>query len=564
MSNCRAVTAPATWSQRGLWDATEWMGDDDGYFNMGWIVPVPEGADLDRVARALRRTIERYDTLRTTFAFHDGQLYQHVAASGSLVVAVHESAPERVSLAADEILAALVPGGFRARLDWPLRVAVVTAEGKPRLLVLAINHLSLDLYGWRVVERTLTCLLADATAELPPRRGWQPVDQAAYEASPAGQAINQRALSRWRDILASAPATMFDFDTNPGEREPYWTLRMESRALAAALVAVADRTRISSSAALLAAISTALVAYTGHDEVIIRLNAANRLVEGSQEMAGYLCWNSLFYCDLRDLSFDAALRRTFLASLDAYEHGLHDPVRARAIWNEAGDRHGAHLDLGCHFNDRREHTGEAFAALSTSKAELGALLEKTRIWFSGSHPRVDTRFHVHAMDDDPESVELEFMCDTRYVPVDAMREILLAIERLLVTAADRDVAAEDIPAVLALRPAPRRAGWVRCRGGWVRPAVARRIWASLVGPDGMVFAVRADGGEHHLVAYYAAARGARGPRSLHRAFVAALGDRSDARAPDGYVCCAGAPPDIHDQAAWERMPEVERGSGRPE
>jgi hypothetical protein len=178
-----------------LWDATEWMGND-GYFNMGWILPVPDGADLARVACALTGVIERYDTLRTTFAVHDGQLHQHVAAEGTVHVAVHESPPGEDRNTAEEILTALLPGGFRPLLDWPTRVAVVTANGTPKLLVLAINHLSLDLHGWRVVERALTRLLADDGGLPPPRNGVSPVwvtrhDQSTLDVTPRRPSTNK-------------------------------------------------------------------------------------------------------------------------------------------------------------------------------------------------------------------------------------------------------------------------------------------------------------------------------------------------------------------------------------
>jgi hypothetical protein len=561
VDGCRGADAPATYAQRGMWWATNWMGRDDPYFNLGWKFPLPAGADLDRLAVALRRMLERFDTFRTTFELRDGELRQVVATSGSLVVDMHEAASGSVEETATLVLGSLVGAGFRADAEWPIRLAVVTADGRPQLLVMAFNHLALDLHGWRVVELTLNQLLADPSTDLPDHTGWQPVDQAAYQSSAEGRAANRAALDRWVSILRSAPPTLFDFGTVPEQGDRYWSFRMDSRALSAALATVAERTRISDGAVLLAAVSTVLGIYSGHDDVVVQVNVANRIIEGSQDVAGYLCWDSLFHLHLAGLSFDAVTRRSFRAALETYQHGVYEPASARAIRAAAEYEFGAHIDLGCHLNDRRERTGLTAAMVRGTAPDFAALLDQTRVCFVETQPRVDTRFHLHAMDDEVGSVSLELMCDTRYVPVGDIDRVLRAIERLVVAAASRDLTPNEIQDSINLA-ATRRTGWIRHGRGWVDLPATRLAWRNLVGPAGAIFADPLLDGTSRLLGYAVGAEH-QGVSSLHGAFVGGLGDRSDIRAPDFYVCCSEAPSDIHDELAWARSTVVEQGTGRP-
>jgi glycosyltransferase involved in cell wall biosynthesis len=539
-----------------MWGVIEWMGNDRAFFNMVWTVVVPDGVTLDGVCAALRRTVARYDTLRTTYLRRGEELLQVVAGDGVVTVAVYVAPPGGLDRIRKEVAAVLGRSNIDSATEWPLRVAVVLQDGAPRSLVLAVNHMALDLYGWRVVEESLTAFLADPAVQLPPHDGWEPLDQAAFETSPKGRAVSDAALRRWRDLLHAAPPTLFDFAPAQQKADRFWTLQLQSRALAVALPVVAQRLHDSSSAVLLTAMSEVFGGYTGHDEAVVQVLVSNRLIRDNARMAGYLCWDSPLHVDLRDLSFDTAIRRVFTAALDAYQHGLYRPAHARAVRREVEHTRGAHIDLGCHFNDRRERTATA----PQGTTDLTTLREHTRIVFLSSHPRIDTRLHLHAMDEAPDSIELELTCDTHYVPVQAMHEILHAIEALIITAADRDLTPEEITASVKVTPPSRGAGWVRRHRGWVNLHAVRRLWTDLVGEQGGVFAEPGTDGHHRLTGYHATESPA---QNLHRAFLDLIGDRTDVHTPDVYIRAAAAPPHVHDEAAWRQAPVLSSNSGRP-
>jgi len=557
VSGCREAEAPATYAQRGMWWAIEVMGEDDAFFNEGWVIPVPGAVDVDHAITVLRRVVERLDTFRTTFHDRGGELRQVVASRGSLIVHVHDCGAASVEDTADAALRALVSTGFRADIEWPIRLAVVVKDERVQALVLGVNHLAIDQRGWRVVERTIAQLLANPSMMLPDELGWQPVDVAAYESSNAGRAANRAALDRWRGILCSAPPSMFDFDTVPEERDRYWRLRMTSSAVATALAVVADRTRVSNSAVLIAAVSTVFGRYSGHPETVGQLNVANRIVEGSQNVVGYLCWDSLFYLDAGKLSFDDISRRCFRAALDSYRHGEYDRARAMVIREDTEHQLGAKIDLGWQFNDCREATG----SVAPLTHDFVTRRSETRIEVVDSWPHVATRFYVDVYDE-PGSTAVELLCDTRYTSVASMHQILRATESLMIAAAGSDLAADEIDRLIDLQPARRGIGWVRHARGWVHLPALRRAWLDLVGPSSAVFAEPLGDGTSRLVAYRAAGVGQESVRDDHAAFVRALGDRSDISAPDHYVWCSDVPLDMSAEHEWERCVVAEQGSGR--
>jgi hypothetical protein len=563
ISGCAETDSPATYAQRGLWGAMEKMGEDSAFFNegCGWTVPVPGGASVDEAITVLRRIVERFDTFRTTFHRRDGQLRQVVASNGTLVVQIHDCGDDSVEDTAENVHQNFVSTGFRADVDWPVRLAIVVKDERVRELIFGINHIAIDLRGWRVVEQIITQLLTDPSTKIPDEPSWQPVDISSYEASSAGSAANRIALDRWRRILSDAPPSMFDFDTVPEEKNRYWQLRMTSSALAVALAVVAGRTRVSNSAVLIAAVSTVFGRYSGHTQTVGQLNVANRVVEETQNVVGYLCWDSLFSAESGGLSFDAISRQCFRGALDSYSHGGYDPALAMRVREETEHLLGAKIDLGWQFNDCREDIGLLAQLARNASHDFDALRKETRIEFVNSWPFVATRFYVEVYDE-PGSIAVDLVSDTRYVSVAAMHQILRATESLVIAATERDLAPDEIDQAIDLPSARSEKGWIRHGRGWTHLPALERAWLDIAGPSAAVFAESLDDRSFRLVAYSAVGPGRRSLGEVHAAFVQALGTRSDICTPDHYVQCAEAPLDPSDKQEWDRCVVVAAGDGR--
>ncbi len=561
VTGCRSADAPATFGQRATWSVLGQADEEGSHFSLGFIVEVPAGTALHDVTVAVQRVVGRHDTLRTTFEVRDGALRQIVASEGSLAITIHASPHDLVDETAAGVRDALLRMPFRLQREWPIRVAVVTEGEEPRRLVLTFSPTALDRLGWRIVERSLHRLLVDVAADLPSTAGRQPVDEAHYQCSAAGQASNRKALARWDRVLRSAPTTLFDFTPTPARSRRYWMLRMDSRALPLALATVALRTGTTDGSVLLAAVSASFGIYCGHDEALVVVNVANRIRKGTASTAGYFAWDSLFSSDFEGLGFDDRCRQAYRDAFGTYRHGVYDHAAAEVLRRAVEHDRGAHLDLGLLLNDFRDRNAETLALARGMTPDFDALRQATRVRVAELHDRWHARFHVHASDRDPGYMTLEAVIDTRYVPVPRAREILRGIENLVIAAAGRDLSIDAIAGCVDVTPADR-GGWHRYGSGWVDLPAVRLMWSELIGPTGAIFMSKRGEGTAELVAYYASDKAGVDVRTMHAEVVARLVGRSDVRAPDRYVRCFEGPPDFLDENEWRQLTIREQGTGR--
>ena len=93
----RGGAAPLTWGQRSVRRWIDWLGPHEASLNVPYVLPVPPGADVTAVGRALRHLVERHEALRTTYSeggqwvVREGELQVGVAVARQL----EDPAPDR-------------------------------------------------------------------------------------------------------------------------------------------------------------------------------------------------------------------------------------------------------------------------------------------------------------------------------------------------------------------------------------------------------------------------------------------------------------------------------------
>ena len=148
--------------------------------------------------------------------------------------------------------------------------------------------------------------------------------------------------------------------------------------------------------------------------------------------------------------------------------------------------------------------------------------------------------------------------DTGLVPRTELESVLLAVERLLVAAAHGDVAAVQMPAIIALEPLAGTPDRIMVDHCWVDVADVQRLVDDAVAPA--VAHVFASAGGRPLVACLAATDAVRTPEQAHARCMAALAHHPTAITPRYYVICRTAPSDPADLTAWPAP--VAAGTGR--
>jgi hypothetical protein len=98
-------------------------------FSQGDVIPVPDGCDLDRLLNALRVTLDRYETLRTTCHRGGDEARQSATGEGELTIGLYEAPVEQAPDVAQQVIADLTAAAFTPGL--PVRSpGLVDAAGR--------------------------------------------------------------------------------------------------------------------------------------------------------------------------------------------------------------------------------------------------------------------------------------------------------------------------------------------------------------------------------------------------------------------------------------------------
>jgi hypothetical protein len=452
----RQAQASASWAQREIWDVISWLGDQPQSFTMREMVPVPEGVTVAGVGRALEEAVARVDVLRTRLVMDATGLRQEVDGSGTLTVPVWSAAPDRVIEDAKELVAAMTATVFDLAEQWPVRFALVLAGETPAALVLNVSHAAVDAIGLALLKAELRDALAGVPVE-PVESRWQPLDQAAYEASEPGRRRSRRAVRFREDLLGEVPESLVPPSSASPHTPRIVQVDIESSAVAVAAELLADRQRVSTSAVLLAAQAAVVSHHTGADPAFLTLIVGGRVERRLQTMIGPVVQNGLFRVDVGTGSFADLVTRCYRQALLTYQHGNHDTVELAEALRRVAARRGFVPQVGVFFNDAREQQRwsglpQVRSAPEELAEDLAALCRDTRIEYVTGWEQQDLTVFL-SVSDASGAAALQLRVDTAYVGVEDARRILAGIESLLVAAAVDDLDMRHAGQVLGVRPA---------------------------------------------------------------------------------------------------------------
>jgi hypothetical protein len=219
---------------------------------------------------------------------------------------------------------------------------------------------------------------------------------------------------------------------------------------------------------------------------------------------------------------------------------------------------GLRLDLDPLFNSLVPESWSGLTAgVGVQPEEIDIALARTELrWRPALDGRVPLRFSLNQVDG---CLRLDaWSGDTGLLPRAELEAALLAIERLLVAAAHRDVASGQMPEVIGLEPIAATPDRILADHCWVGLADVQRLVDEALTPAVTRVFPSADG--RPLVAHLTATDAIRTPEQAHARCMAALARHPTAITPRHYVICRTAPPNPADPTAWP--PPLATGTGR--
>jgi hypothetical protein len=417
-----------SWGQREIWQA---MVNQRSSLAIGGRKPLPAGTTVAEIADELRYLMTRYPTMRTRLRFdRDGRPTQECLASGEIALEVFDVGDDEDP---DEVAAAVEVRYKTEPFDhvdaWPIRMAVTRRHGTATHMIVLMSHIVTDAAGAMVMFREVQ------TRETGPAPGLQPLEQARWQASPAGERQNARTLRYWADLLRSVPTRRFPDHLADPQTPRHWTGEFRSPVLRTTVPAIAGRIGADSSAVLMVLFAATLAGITGINPVVIRPVVHNRF---RSHLVGVMCMVAqagACALEVAGVTVDEAVRRAELATRTAYKHAYFDLEQLNALIAQVAEERDPDLDLSCFFNDRRmERSDETPAAPPPGPGEplpapAGGVLD----WTIKQDDPVE-RLFLH-IDDTPEHIQLTVCIDTHFMGPVAAEALVRGMETLAIQAA---------------------------------------------------------------------------------------------------------------------------------
>jgi Condensation domain len=426
-------TAELSWGQQTVWRGIEDRGAVP--IILAAVEALPPGTALDDEARKLEFIMSRNQSLRTRFTFpqEGAPPRQVVYGSGEIFLEVVDAAddedPREVAAAVQDRLE-YSPRDYEN--EWPVRMAVIRHKGALVYEVSGICHSCIDGFGGRVMRQDLADRDPGTGQAKAPKTAMEPIEQARWQASPAGERQNQGAERHWRKVLSTIPARRFRQPDAP-HAPRYWTAKYRSRAAQLAAQVVAAHAAVDTTPVLLAAFATGMARVSGSNPVVPRVFVSNRFRPRFATTISPVSQTCPCVVDVAGVTFDEAVRRASRAAVAAYKNAYFEPARIRAVLASVIEERGEDIDVGCVYNDRRADTLRLVTSPLPELADIKGALAGTELSWEQSDEPLDL-CHIHILNS-ADALDVLIFFDTGYVAPQDVEGMLRTVEEIMVAAA---------------------------------------------------------------------------------------------------------------------------------
>jgi hypothetical protein len=260
------------------------------------------------------------------------------------------------------------------------------------------------------------------------------MEQASWQAGPAGRRAHEASVRHFERLAASAPDCQLRASGDP--RQPrFWQVTLDSPAGYRAAGTLGARYGLGSSSVLLAAFAIALAAVSDSPRVTVDIVVSNRFRRGLADSVSPLMQTALSVIEI-DGPFSEVARRAWQSGISAYKHAYFDPSRSELLDRLVAER-GARPDWwSVVFNDRRvlsRQAADAMPATGAAPPLRDELTRSTLTW--GDRNDIPQQKAFLSVCEAPDTLCLELWADTHYLAPGHMEQLLTRIETEIVDAA---------------------------------------------------------------------------------------------------------------------------------
>jgi hypothetical protein len=275
---------------------------------------------------------------------------------------------------------------------------------------------------------------------------------------------------------------------------------------------------------------------------------------------GALVQASIATVEVGGRSFDELVRHAWTTVMEASRHGRYDAAKRAAMDELTEHERGLRFSYEPFFNSLVPESWSGLTAgVGFQPEEIDLALAGTELrWRPMPGSASTIRFTLNQVDG---CLRLDvWSADSGLAPRAELESVLLAVERLLVTAARGDVPASRMPAIIGLQPLPATPDRILVDHCWIDVPDVQRLVDDAVAPAVARVFASADG--RRLVAHLTATDAIATPEQAHARCMAALARHPTAITPRHYVICRTAPDPAEraDPNAW--LAPLTTGTGR--
>jgi hypothetical protein len=552
------------------------LHDEPSEINKQIVFPVPDGVGLEAALDALRVLAERHESLRTVFPHAAGEqpTRQEVRADGEFEVEIVAPAPdEDPDTVADEIGRRNRAVRFDLTAEFPLRLALVTAEGRPVRLSMVVCHAAADGGATGLLLQEWTELVTGH--ELEPTTGPTPREIAEQERSAAGQRRAKASLRHWERILREAPSAIFADSSLGSSNGLLPTLVVRSGSAAASLEAVSQRTGASASSIMFAAFAALVAQRAAQRNIVVAALAANRNRAALRKYVGTLAQDALINLETTAPDFDALIAKAGAAAMAGYWNSTFDGDLIWRLIDDIADLRGARYARHLVFNDLSTSIPEAATRNRPAPPEDPQLT-----WLPAEYAPTRLMLNIWRVRD---CVEFSLLADPQLFGRAEAEKFALGLLALVHAAEAGPVPLGELSTLTGIAPGRRDGSWLLTGESWVDLAAVRNLLqvaldkrpVGLSIHRGTLTARIAEDGrpvtpeEAHRAAMdvlchhsRTAVSGSDDTWADNSAVSGALSGWETAMAPHRYVIHRGTPRTVEEQEAWTELPVIAEGDGR--